>query len=150
MSVPINLLWLVTPIDPSGIVLPHPLDPPFSPSVCAHRFFYFIFAFPTICYVFYIVSPPLTNVSLCSGSGAAMDVVVSSVRAYLSALNKMSSYVGAIKASSEAPETISVQTTEWAFTLHFCSVISSLEQCEIPGGVFKIWYYMSVKSCLVV
>ncbi|VAI15575.1 unnamed protein product [Triticum turgidum subsp. durum] len=47
-----------------------------------------------------------------SGSGAAMDVVVSSVRAYLSALNKMSSYVGAVKASSEAPETISVQTTE--------------------------------------
>ncbi|KAM3273806.1 hypothetical protein ACQJBY_043159 [Aegilops geniculata] len=47
-----------------------------------------------------------------SGSGAAMDVVVSSVRAYLSALNKMSSYVGAVKASSEAPATISVQTTE--------------------------------------
>ncbi|KAM3255895.1 hypothetical protein ACQJBY_048824 [Aegilops geniculata] len=47
-----------------------------------------------------------------SGSGAAMDVVVSSVRAYLSALNKMSSYVGAVKASSEAPEIISVQTTE--------------------------------------
>ncbi|KAF0890146.1 hypothetical protein E2562_038249 [Oryza meyeriana var. granulata] len=47
-----------------------------------------------------------------SGSGAAMDIVVSSVRAYLSALNKMSSFVGAIKASSQVPEGQSVQTTE--------------------------------------
>lgn len=47
-----------------------------------------------------------------SGSGAAMDVVVSSVRAYLSALNKMSSFIGALNASSEAPETVSVQSSE--------------------------------------
>ncbi|XP_015697552.2 2-isopropylmalate synthase A [Oryza brachyantha] len=47
-----------------------------------------------------------------SGSGAAMDIVVSSVRAYLSALNKMSSFVGAIKASSQVTEGQSVQTTE--------------------------------------
>ncbi|GJN13829.1 hypothetical protein PR202_gb00576 [Eleusine coracana subsp. coracana] len=39
-----------------------------------------------------------------SGSGADMDIVVSSVRAYLSALNKMCSFVGAVKASSEVPE----------------------------------------------
>ncbi|GJN28352.1 hypothetical protein PR202_gb16463 [Eleusine coracana subsp. coracana] len=36
-----------------------------------------------------------------SGSGAAMDIVVSSVRAYLSALNKMCSFVGAVKSSSD-------------------------------------------------
>lgn len=47
-----------------------------------------------------------------SGSGAALDIVVSSVRAYLSALNKMSSFVGAIKASSEVSESQRVQTTE--------------------------------------
>ncbi|XP_047048891.1 2-isopropylmalate synthase A-like [Lolium rigidum] len=47
-----------------------------------------------------------------SGSGAAMDVVVSSVRAYLSALNKMSSFIGAVNASSEAQESISVKTSE--------------------------------------
>ncbi|KAK3119708.1 hypothetical protein QOZ80_9AG0674100 [Eleusine coracana subsp. coracana] len=38
-----------------------------------------------------------------SGSGAAMDIVVSSVRAYLSALNKMCSFVGAVKSSSDVP-----------------------------------------------
>jgi len=47
-----------------------------------------------------------------SGSGAAMDIVVSSVRAYLSALNKMCSFAGAAKASSEVPESASVQRTE--------------------------------------
>ncbi|XP_062182643.1 2-isopropylmalate synthase A-like [Phragmites australis] len=47
-----------------------------------------------------------------SGSGAAMDIVVSSVRAYLSALNKMCSFAGAVKASSEVPESTIVQTTE--------------------------------------
>uniref|UniRef100_A0A0A9HGM9 Pco062200b n=1 Tax=Arundo donax TaxID=35708 RepID=A0A0A9HGM9_ARUDO len=47
-----------------------------------------------------------------SGSGAALDIVVSSVRAYLSALNKMCSFVGAVKASSEVPANQSVQTTE--------------------------------------
>nr|CBX24424.1 hypothetical_protein [Oryza glaberrima] len=47
-----------------------------------------------------------------SGSGASLDIVVSSVRAYLSALNKMSSFVGAIKASSEVSESQRVQTTE--------------------------------------
>ncbi|KAL5204242.1 hypothetical protein ABZP36_009113 [Zizania latifolia] len=47
-----------------------------------------------------------------SGNGAAMDIVVSSVRAYLSALNKMSSFVGAVKASSEIPEGKIVQTAE--------------------------------------
>ncbi|KAJ3681048.1 hypothetical protein LUZ60_015537 [Juncus effusus] len=36
-----------------------------------------------------------------SGSGAAMDVVVSSVRAYLSALNKMLSFVTVVKATPE-------------------------------------------------
>ncbi|WVZ54552.1 hypothetical protein U9M48_005333 [Paspalum notatum var. saurae] len=47
-----------------------------------------------------------------SGSGAAMDIVVSSVRAYLSALNKMCSFAGAAKASSEVPETATVQSKE--------------------------------------
>ncbi|WVZ88104.1 hypothetical protein U9M48_034657 [Paspalum notatum var. saurae] len=36
-----------------------------------------------------------------SGSGAAMDIVVSSVRAYLSAVNKMCSFAGAVKASRD-------------------------------------------------
>ncbi|ONM19858.1 2-isopropylmalate synthase 1 chloroplastic [Zea mays] len=47
-----------------------------------------------------------------SGSGAAMDIVVSSVRAYLSALNKMCSFAGAAKASGEVPESASVQSAE--------------------------------------
>ncbi|KAF8706511.1 hypothetical protein HU200_030787 [Digitaria exilis] len=47
-----------------------------------------------------------------SGSGASMDVVVSSVRAYLSALNKMCSFAGAVKASSEVPESASVGSKE--------------------------------------
>ncbi|XP_042452812.1 2-isopropylmalate synthase A-like [Zingiber officinale] len=42
-----------------------------------------------------------------SGSGAAMDVVVSSVRAYISALNKMLGFVSAMKASKETPKNIS-------------------------------------------
>lgn len=37
-----------------------------------------------------------------------MDVVVSSVRAYLSALNKMCSFAGAVKASSQVAESTSV------------------------------------------
>ena len=48
----------------------------------------------------------------CSGSGASMDVVVSSVRAYLSALNKMCSFAGAVKASSEVSESTRVQSKE--------------------------------------
>ncbi|CAO2140811.1 unnamed protein product [Urochloa humidicola] len=47
-----------------------------------------------------------------SGSGASMDVVVSSVRAYLSALNKMCSFAGIAKASSEVHENASVQSKE--------------------------------------
>ncbi|XP_066355837.1 2-isopropylmalate synthase A-like [Miscanthus floridulus] len=47
-----------------------------------------------------------------SGSGASMDIVVSSVRAYLSALNKICSFAGAVKASSEVPETASIPSTE--------------------------------------
>ncbi|AQK57296.1 2-isopropylmalate synthase B [Zea mays] len=48
-----------------------------------------------------------------SGSGAAMDIVVSSVRAYLSALNKMCSFAGAARASStEVPGSASVQRAE--------------------------------------
>jgi 2-isopropylmalate synthase len=47
-----------------------------------------------------------------SGSGASMDIVVSSVRAYLSALNKICSFAGAVKASSEVPEIASVPSTE--------------------------------------
>ncbi|CAN6344367.1 unnamed protein product [Urochloa humidicola] len=47
-----------------------------------------------------------------SGSGASMDVVVSSVRAYLSALNKMCSFAGIAKASSEVHERASVQSKE--------------------------------------
>jgi 2-isopropylmalate synthase len=47
-----------------------------------------------------------------SGSGASMDVVVSSVRAYLSALNKMCSFAGAVKASSEVPQSTRVQSRE--------------------------------------
>ena len=47
-----------------------------------------------------------------SGSGASMDIVVSSVRAYLSALNKMCSFAGAAKANSKAPESASVQSIE--------------------------------------
>ncbi|XP_078152003.1 2-isopropylmalate synthase A-like [Carex rostrata] len=39
-----------------------------------------------------------------SGSGAAMDIVVSSVRAYLSALNKMLSFVTVVNATRESPE----------------------------------------------
>ncbi|KAJ1689070.1 hypothetical protein LUZ63_013225 [Rhynchospora breviuscula] len=39
-----------------------------------------------------------------SGSGAAMDIVVSSVRAYLSALNKMLSFVTVVKATRESSE----------------------------------------------
>jgi 2-isopropylmalate synthase len=41
-----------------------------------------------------------------------MDIVVSSVRAYLSALNKMCSFAGAAKASGEVPESASVQSAE--------------------------------------
>jgi len=48
----------------------------------------------------------------CSGSGASMDVVVSSVRAYLSALNKMCSFAGAVKASSEVSENTRVKSKE--------------------------------------
>ncbi|CAD6269006.1 unnamed protein product [Miscanthus lutarioriparius] len=47
-----------------------------------------------------------------SGSGTSMDIVVSSVRAYLSALNKICSFAGAVKASSEVSETASVPSTE--------------------------------------
>jgi 2-isopropylmalate synthase len=47
-----------------------------------------------------------------SGSGASMDIVVSSVRAYLSALNKICSFAGAAKASSDVAETASVPSTE--------------------------------------
>ncbi|RLM68989.1 2-isopropylmalate synthase A-like [Panicum miliaceum] len=47
-----------------------------------------------------------------SGSGASMDVVVSSVRAYLSALNRMCSFAGAVKASSVVPESARVQSKE--------------------------------------
>jgi 2-isopropylmalate synthase len=47
-----------------------------------------------------------------SGSGASMDIVVSSVRAYLSALNKICSFVGAVKASSDVAETASVPSTD--------------------------------------
>nr|ACG24230.1 2-isopropylmalate synthase B [Zea mays] len=47
-----------------------------------------------------------------SGSGASMDIVVSSVRAYLSALNKICSFAGAVKASSDVAETASVPSTE--------------------------------------
>ncbi|KAJ4771883.1 2-isopropylmalate synthase 2 [Rhynchospora pubera] len=39
-----------------------------------------------------------------SGSGAAMDILVSSVRAYLSALNKMLSFVTVVKATRESSE----------------------------------------------
>ncbi|URE22627.1 2-isopropylmalate synthase [Musa troglodytarum] len=39
-----------------------------------------------------------------SGSGASMDIVVSSVRAYISALNKMLGFVSAMKASKENTE----------------------------------------------
>ncbi|KAG6492838.1 hypothetical protein ZIOFF_047806 [Zingiber officinale] len=39
-----------------------------------------------------------------SGSGAAMDIVVSSVRAYISALNKMLGFVSAMKASEDTPK----------------------------------------------
>ncbi|XP_065020618.1 2-isopropylmalate synthase A-like [Musa acuminata AAA Group] len=39
-----------------------------------------------------------------SGSGASMDVVVSSVRAYISALNKMLGFVSAMRASKENTE----------------------------------------------
>lgn len=38
-----------------------------------------------------------------SGSGAAMDIVVSSVRAYISALNKMLGFASAVKASKDTP-----------------------------------------------
>lgn len=41
-----------------------------------------------------------------SGSGAAMDIVVSSVRAYISALNKMLGFVSAMKTSKETPKNI--------------------------------------------
>ncbi|KAL6847414.1 hypothetical protein ACP4OV_023267 [Aristida adscensionis] len=41
-----------------------------------------------------------------SGSGAATDIVVSSVCAYLGALNKMCSFVGAVKGSSEVPRSV--------------------------------------------
>lgn len=47
-----------------------------------------------------------------SGSGASMDIVVSSVRAYLSALNKICSFAGAAKASSDVAEIASVPSTE--------------------------------------
>ncbi|TVU27050.1 hypothetical protein EJB05_29628, partial [Eragrostis curvula] len=43
-----------------------------------------------------------------SGSGADVDIVVSSVRAYLGALNKMCSFVGAVKAGTEVPQNQSV------------------------------------------
>ena len=49
----------------------------------------------------------------CSGSGASMDVVVSSVRAYLTALNKMCSFAGAVKASCEVSENTRVKSKEW-------------------------------------
>ncbi|XP_010931990.1 2-isopropylmalate synthase A [Elaeis guineensis] len=39
-----------------------------------------------------------------SGSGAAMDIVVSSVRAYISALNKMLGFMSAVKATRENPQ----------------------------------------------
>ncbi|XP_074575749.1 2-isopropylmalate synthase A-like [Curcuma longa] len=48
----------------------------------------------------------LTGKAICrtfSGSGAAMDIVVSSVRAYISALNKMLGFVSAMKASEDTP-----------------------------------------------
>ncbi|XP_042417057.1 2-isopropylmalate synthase A-like [Zingiber officinale] len=49
----------------------------------------------------------LTGKAICrtfSGSGAAMDIVVSSVRAYISALNKMLGFVSAMKASEDTPK----------------------------------------------
>lgn len=46
-----------------------------------------------------------------SGSGADMDIVASSVRAYLNALNKMCSFVGAVKTSNGVPKNRSAQTT---------------------------------------
>ena len=47
-----------------------------------------------------------------SGSGAAKDVLVSSVRAYMSALNKMSSFIGDVRSNVEAPGSMSVQATK--------------------------------------
>ncbi|OAY72858.1 2-isopropylmalate synthase A [Ananas comosus] len=47
-----------------------------------------------------------------SGSGAAMDIVVSSVRAYISALNKMLGFISAVKATSEKPQGKTVQSSE--------------------------------------
>uniref|UniRef100_A0ACD5VMF2 Uncharacterized protein n=1 Tax=Avena sativa TaxID=4498 RepID=A0ACD5VMF2_AVESA len=46
-----------------------------------------------------------------SGSGASTDVLVSSVRAYMSALNKMSNFIGDLRSGNEAPESMSIQTT---------------------------------------
>ncbi|XP_020101772.1 2-isopropylmalate synthase A-like isoform X2 [Ananas comosus] len=47
-----------------------------------------------------------------SGSGAAMDIVVSSVRAYISALNKMLGFISAVKATSKKPQGKTVQSSE--------------------------------------
>jgi hypothetical protein len=105
MSVLMNILGLVTPIVPSGTVLEIFLLGGVHFHLCYSIIYCFIFIFFTY---YKLISMHVDF----SGSGAAMDVVVSSVRAYLSALNKMSSFIGALNASSEAPEAVSVQTSE--------------------------------------
>ncbi|XP_072967174.1 2-isopropylmalate synthase A-like [Typha angustifolia] len=47
-----------------------------------------------------------------SGSGAAMDIVVSSVRAYINALNKMLGFISAVKATRESPVRETSQSSE--------------------------------------
>ena len=88
-----SMPWLVTlSIAPSG----------YSP-------FQFVFLSFTPSAICYLISIMLVD---CSGSGASMDVVVSSVRAYLSALNKMCSFAGAVKATAVS-ESTRVQSKEW-------------------------------------
>ena len=105
MAVVMHILRLDTPIVPSGIVLEI-----ISLSLW-DSFTSLLFLLSVVLYSLLSYKLILVHVDF-SGSGAAMDVVVSSIRAYLSALNKMSSFIGALNASSEAPESISVQTSE--------------------------------------
>uniref|UniRef100_A0ACD5V919 Uncharacterized protein n=1 Tax=Avena sativa TaxID=4498 RepID=A0ACD5V919_AVESA len=60
----------------------------------------------------YALTDQRNNKRFFCGSGVAKDVLLSSVRAYMSALNKMSNFIGVQRSSSEAPGSMSVEKTE--------------------------------------